>query len=192
MRAMSMPDWAFFPVMAAVAAGLVMLGLSIRPAGTEPLLTETRLEFRGPALANFIAAPGTQVFFVPDYPGGPVARMSATASVEARNSAGVALVVPGEFEARVPGQRIRVEAELRRVDDTLESTGLAYYTTNNGDSGVRELPVTDQFETVGFEWSVPEGEPNGREWVGFWPDLEGRGRQILVRRLSIEILPRDD
>lgn len=192
MRAFSLPDWAFFSLIAALAAGLVALGLVIRPAGTDPALNEERLEYRGPALANFIAGPGTQVAFVPDYPGGPVARMGSTASIAARNSAGVGLVVPAEFEARVPGQRIRVEAELRRIDETLEATGLAYYTTNNGDSGVYEIPVTDQFETVGFEWTVPEGEPNGREWVGFWPDLEGRGRQILVRRVSVEILSRDE
>ena len=192
MRAWSLPDWGFFPIMALLAAGLIMLGLAIRPAGSDPTLQGDRLEYRGPALANFIAGPGTQVAFVPDYPGGPVARMGATASVEARNSAGVGLVVPDEFEARAAGRRIRVEAELRGIDDTLDRTGLAYYTVGPGDSGVREVPVSDQFETVAFEWTVPESEPNGREWVGLWPDLEGRGRQILVRRVSVEILPQED
>jgi len=139
MRAFSLPDWAFYPICGAIAAAMVMFGLWLRPPGSEPVMEEGRLVYRGPALANFITGPGTRVAFVPDYPGGSVARMGSAASIEAANSIGVGLVIPPDFAETVSGRRIRVEAELRRVEDSLETARMAYFSVAAGRSGSNGL-----------------------------------------------------
>lgn len=192
MRAVSLPDWAFYPIVTLIAAGIVALAMVVRPAGTEPVVQGNRFIVVGPALSSFIPGPGTRVAFVPDYPGGAVARMGSDASLDAagRLSAGVGLVVPPEFEAAVVGRRIRVEAEIRRMEDTLEEVRLGYFTVSTEDSGWRRVPVHDGFASVSFEWDVPaDAALNEREWVGIWPDPQGAGRDLLVRRVTVEILP---
>lgn len=192
MRAASLPDWAFYPAVTLIAAAIVALAMVIRPAGTEPVVQADRFIAEGPALSNFIPGPGTRVSFMPDYPGGSVARIGSDASLEAAGSlsAGVGLVVPPEFEAAVIGRRIRVEAEIRRMDDTLEEARLGYFTVSTGDSGWRAVPVSDAFTTVSFEWNVPaDAALNESEWVGLWPDPQGAGRDLLVRRVVVLILP---
>lgn len=191
MRAVSLPDWAFYPIVTLAAGGLVVLAMSVRPAGTEPVVQGDRYIVQGPALSSFIPGPGTRVAFMPDYPGGAVARVGSDASLEAAGtlSAGVGLVVPPGFEAAVVGRRIRVEAEIRRMEDTLEQARLGYFTVSTGDSGWRIVPVGDAFTTVSFEWDVPADVVlNEQEWVGIWPDPEGVGRDLLVRRVMVEIL----
>ncbi|GGE46172.1 hypothetical protein GCM10011367_21220 [Marinicauda pacifica] len=191
MRAISLPDWAFYPLILLVTAGLIALALVIRPAGTAPIVTDTRVEYRGASLADFISGPGTWASFMPDHPGSPVVRTTSVAPVESANSAGIGFLVPEPFEAAVRGRRIRVSAIVRRTDPSLESLALAYFTAANGDSGWREIALTDEFEPVSFEWSVPRGEVNGQEWIGIWPDPEGGAREVIIRQVSVEILPQD-
>ncbi|TGY90332.1 hypothetical protein E5163_04180 [Marinicauda algicola] len=191
MRAFSLPDWAFYPLAGLLAAGLVALAMLVRPAGTEPVVQGGRFTVQGPALSNFIPGPGTRVSFMPDYPGGAVARAGSDASLEAAGalSAGVGLVVPPAFEAAVVGQPIRVTFEIQAMDDTLEEVRIGYFTVSTGDSGWRAVPVSERFETVSFDWQVPaDAALNENEWVGIWPDPEGLGRDVLVRRVVIEIL----
>ena len=142
----------------------------------------------GAALADFISGPGTWAGFMPDHPGSPVVRMTSTAPVENANSAGVGFYIPPDFEEAVRGKRVRVSAELRRGGGGLETARLAYFTVANGDSGWREVPLSDEFATVSFEWTAPDGEVNEQEWVGFWPDPEGLAREVILRRVWVEIL----
>ncbi|XBQ15339.1 MAG: hypothetical protein ABL308_10250 [Oceanicaulis sp.] len=188
----SLPDWAFLPVAAAVFAGLIMLAMTYRPTGQDPIVTDTQYLMTGPALGQLVPGPGTSVQLVTGAME-PLARMRASASLEAagRLSAGVAAIIPPEFEAAVIGRLLKVEAELRAEPGSeLTEARLGYFTTGGGDSGWRPVPVSEEFRTVGFCWRVrPDAPTNGVESVGVWPDVEGADRVLLVRELRVTIQP---
>lgn len=178
-----------------IAAGLVYLALAMRPSGVGPVITETRLQLEGAALSELIAGPGTRAEFMPDAAGGPASRATAMSSMEAsgRLSAGVGAVVPPEFEARVIGRRMRVEVEMRALDDSLTQAHIAYFTVGGGDSGWRLVEVGPDYAVASFIHSVPSDEPaNGQEWIGVWPDADGRARSLLIRRITVTLLDEDD
>ncbi|MGJ3230642.1 MAG: hypothetical protein ACFE0P_02470 [Oceanicaulis sp.] len=191
----SPPDWVFMPGAALVFAGLVVLALAYEPAGEDPLATETEYVMAGPALAQLIAGPGTG-FQLLTATGTPMARLTASASFEAAGSlsAGVFTVLPPEFEARLAGRLVKVEATLRAAPEAggLDETRMAYFTTGEGggSSGWRTLPVTDTFETVGFCHTVSASAAGeDPELVGLWPDGNGANRGLLLQALRVTIQP---
>ncbi|MEO1040265.1 MAG: hypothetical protein AAFX09_12035 [Pseudomonadota bacterium] len=193
-RSFSLPDWLFFPIAGLLVAALVYLAMQIRPAGASAEVSDTRFQLEGAALSTFIPGPGTRVSFTPEAAGGAAARMTANASMETsgRLSAGVGAVVPPEFEARVIGRTIRVEVEMRSLNDTLTSAHIGYFTVGGGDSGWREVEIGPDYQVTSFQHEIPAREqPNDQEWVGIWPDEEGRARSLLVRRITVIILDED-
>lgn len=188
----SPPDWLFFSGVLAIAAGLVWLALSYRPGGTEAEVNESGFFLRGVALSQFIPGPSTRYSLQPG-PSGPVAHMTALASLEAAGhlSAGIGAVIPPEMEERVPGRMLRIEAEVSAVPDSeLEEIALGYFTIGYGDSGWQRVAIGPIFDTVGFCFQVPQNaEANDDEAVGIWPDPEGRGRHAIVRAVRVIIEP---
>ena len=190
---LSPPDWAFFPGALLVAAAMVFLALQIRPAGDSPVFEEGRYQLEGAALNQLIATPGTEVAFIADADT-PFVRTRALASMAAPGSSiGVAALLPADFEAQVVGRVVAVEAVWRAAPDTTSGAGLTqanlrYATTGGGDSGWRALPLGEAFEPVGFCYQVRGDAPvTGQEWVGVWPDAEGRGRAVDLRMLRATI-----
>ena len=192
LRRASPPDWAYYSIAGLAVAGLVWAGMEYRPSGAEPIVTENTYVMNGPALSQLIPGPGTRTEFFAG-PEGALARVSALASFEAagRLAAGVGAVVPPEFEARVAGRLLRIEATLRgEPDNAPDMARLGYFTVGFGDSGWRDIAVGETFETVGFCYAVnPAAEINGDEAIGIWPDLEGRGRAVLLREFRVTIEP---
>lgn len=188
----SLPDWAFYPVAVGVFAGLIALANAYRPSGAEPIVNDTEFIMNGPALSQLVPGPGTAVQLV-TATGEPLARMTATASLEAAGtlSAGVAAIIPEAFETAVIGRVVRVEAEWRSAEAGVITTArLGYFTTGGGDSGWRALNVDDRFERVGFCFEIPAAAPqNGIESMGVWPDETGASRALLVRDMRTTILP---
>lgn len=189
----NVPDWAFYPLAAGIAALLITAALLMRPYNAAAVVTENELVFQGVALADLVNGPGTNVRFDPGHEDGPVARASSTASFEMAGplSAGIAAFVPDAFETRISGRRIRVEYQVRAVEaDGPQTVHIGYFTSGYGDSGWREQPITTRYTTLSFEWDAPvyEGQ-EFNESVGIWPDPEGKNREILIRRIRIFILP---
>jgi hypothetical protein len=180
------------PGAALLAAGLIALAMALEPTGEDPVVTETEFIMAGPALAQLLPGPGTG-FQLLTASGTPMARLTATASLEAagRLSAGVAGVIPPEFEARVLGRLLKVEVSLRAApDSSITEARLAYFTVGDGDSGWRAVPVGSEFRAVGFCYQVnPDAPLNEVEFIGVWPDIEGGSRALLVRELRVTIQP---
>lgn len=187
----SLSDRLFLPIAVLAVAGFVWLALQLRPIGQNPVVTEDLFVMEGAALAQLIPGPGTQSIFDPASPGGPTARAIATASLDAAGhlSAGVGAVVAGAFEEAVIGETIEVSFELRAVDPEQTSIGIGYFVVGDGDTGWRRVPVSPGFERVTLRHTIPENAPRGNnDWVGLWPDPEGGGRAIIVRRIEVRIL----
>jgi hypothetical protein len=189
----SLPDLVFVPLVVLVCGGLIFAGLSWRPLGPEPTITETRFTMTGRALAQMIPGPGTTIQLLPTYGEQPVVRLGATASFEAAGnmSAGVGAVIPFEFEARVATRMVRIEAEIQSSPEGgVDAAKLGYFTIGHGDSGWRDIAVTDEWETVGFCFQTrPTAVANNDEAVGIWPDIGGTGRSLLLREIRVTIMP---
>jgi len=189
----SLSDRYFYPLALLAAGGIIWLGMQIRPAGEAPVITEDRYVMEGPALAQLIPGPGTASVFDPTAPGGPAARVTANASLEAagRLSAGVGALVPEAFEAAVLGREIEVRIDLQPVDPEHDHVHIGYFVVGRGDSGWRQQPLSGtQLQTVTMRHRIPLEAPVGNnDWVGLWPDSAGTGRTVIVRRIEVRILP---
>jgi len=188
----SLSDRFFLPFAAIIAAIVIWLAIQYRPVGQNPVITADRFLMEGAALAQLVPGPGTQSVFDPASPGGPTARTIATASLEAAGglSAGVGAVIAGDFEEAAIGRAIEVSFELRAIDPEQTSIGIGYFVVGEGDTGWRLVPVTTRFERVTLRHRIPENAPRGNnDWVGLWPDPDGAGRAVVVRRIEVQILP---
>ncbi|MCW5724836.1 MAG: hypothetical protein KIS81_07745 [Maricaulaceae bacterium] len=188
-RRLSLPDWAFYPVAALVLAGMIAFAMSGRAELQGVLVSETRLLAEGEALANLIPGPGTSVVY--DFAeGASLARSVATLEAAGHLSAGVGLLAPAVFERAVIGRRIRVSVEMRAADSSLTEARLGYFTTEGHDSGWRAFEISEDYAIYAFEHDIsPLTQANNEEWVGVWPDAQGLGRGVYVRRLQVDILP---
>lgn len=188
-----LPDWAFFPLAVALAAALIALAFQMRPGGDTALVSETGFSVQGEALADLVPGPGTSFRFDPNAPDGPAARLRSGASFELAGnlSAGVAAFAPAEFERRISGRRIQVEIEARTTGPNPPDTvKIAYFIVGWGGSGWQDVPIQPEYSTLVIEWEgaeLPAGPYS--EAIGIWPDIDGQNREILVRRMRVNILP---
>lgn len=187
----SLPDSVFWPVAAIVVAALVWGAMQYRPSGQDAVVTANTFVMEGAALDQLIPGPGTRTLFDPAAAGGPLARLTATASREAAGhlSAGVGAVIPPEFEAAVVGRDIEVRIEMRAPDPDLTHVHIGYFVVGDADTGWRQVEVDTVFGTLTLRHHIPAGTPQGGlDWVGIWPDEDGAGRPLLVRRIEVRIL----
>lgn len=191
MKLLSLPDWAFYPLMVLISVAMVYGSLSIRPPGGEVEFEENILLVEGPALANFFNGPGTRAQFIPDFPGGPVARLSADGSLDAlgRQSAGTGLYLPADYARMAAGHPVQITILMRAADEDLTDFRLAYFVLEEGSSGWQTRTVSNDFEEVTYTYTPSETSTRGQHILGFWPDPEGRGHSILIRRITMEVQP---
>ncbi len=187
----SPPDWLFYPGAALAGVLTVALAFSLRPPDAVPEVDGGSVVLEGRALNEVLPGPGVRVDFIPRSDSGPVIRVRADETIEVggRLFPGAAVPVPAEIEAAAIGRRVRFEVELRRVDSDLERIQIGYFTATSGASGWIPQPVGDRYATVAIEFDVPAGAAaDGREWAGVWPDPEGRGRAVLIRRMAVSVV----
>ena len=190
----SLSDRAFWPLAVAVIVALIWGAMQYRPSGQDAVVTADAFIMEGAALDQLIPGPGTRTLFDPAAAGGPVARLTATASREAAGhlSAGVGAVLPPEFEAAVVGRDIEVRIDLRSPDPDLTHAHIGYFVVGDADTGWRQVEVDTVFRTLTLRHHIPAGTPlGGLDWVGIWPAEDGSGRALLVRRIEVRILSED-
>ncbi|MCC5996953.1 MAG: hypothetical protein JJU18_11370 [Oceanicaulis sp.] len=188
----SLPDSVFWPAAALAAAALIWGAMQYRPTGQDAIVTPDAFIMEGAALDQLIPGPGTRALFDPAATGGPVARLTATATREAAGhlSAGVGAVIPPDFEAAVVGRDIEVRVDMRTPDPDLTHAHIGYFVVGDADTGWRRVELDNVYRTVTLRHHIPAGTPlNGIDWVGVWPDEDGAGRPVLVRRIEVRILP---
>jgi len=188
---LSLSDRFFIPLAVLAGAGLVWIAMQYRPLGQDPVVTETSFVMEGSALAQLIPGPGTEVAFDPAAPGGPVARVTATATLEAAGtlSAGVGAVIPPQFEARLPGRTIDVEIAVSTADAELTELGIGYFTVGSGDTGWRMREIVAEGAVLTLRHDIPVDAPLGNnDWVGVWPDPQGAGRAVSIRRIEVRLV----
>lgn len=195
MKFVSLSDRFFVPLAVLVIAAIIWGALQYRPAGQDPIVSGDRLIIEGSALAQLIPGPGTEVVFDPAAPGGPVARATATSSLEASGtlSAGVGAVVPAQFETAVIGRSIELAVTLRSADPELSEVAIGYFVVGDGDTGWRMRQIPADGSPLILRHTIPSTAPRGNnDWIGVWPDTAGAGRGVVIERLEVTILSGDE
>lgn len=180
-------DPIFYLAAILVAGGLIWLAMSGEQEQRGFTYDGQTLVIEGEALAGLVPGPGTEAAYVPDE---QATRMTANASFDQAGtlSAGVGLLLPRAFEESVIGHRVEVDVEIRAMRDGHDTALVAYFTAGSGDSPRMEIPLSDEWQTYSFAFDVPETAiANDEEWIGFWPDVDGLERPVLVRRIEARI-----
>lgn len=94
------------------------------------------------------------------------------------------------LEDKFSGRTVEVTITARRAAANGSDTLRAAYSTNSvGNSGWRDLKLTDSFSDVSFTYDVParQAEP-GTDYVGMVADPAGTGKAVDVKAIRITIV----
>lgn len=187
-----MKDWFFYPIAIALIAGMVAYAMSFSTVQTSdgPLSDVVLMEGRG--LQTLFAAEGTAFSIAGDV-NNPSAYAVLSAHVSRANapkSAGVFFTLGPEYEKKFASQNLRITVHARKGrSNPLNTFEFAYFTVGAGDSGWKEFALDNEFQDISFEFTpkLPVGDP-GNDFVGIWPDKDGRSRTMDVKWIKVEIV----
>lgn len=182
-----MKDRFFYPLAALVIFAIIAFAVSLK-TDTAPSNVDL-YERQGVDLAELFPSPGTTVQL--SQTGDDVfAVLSAHMSREiAPPSSGVFGTLGPAYEANFGGSTIRITVRARHskaVPSALMELG--YFTTGVGDSGWQPFKLSNEFVDYSFEFSPNPPSEDGIDYVGIWPDPEGKGGSIDVQSIKVERL----
>ncbi len=193
----SPPDIVFYPLAAALAAGLtiVALGAGAARLPTGPMgagrTDAAVLAVEGRDLARFVAGP-RDVVELRSAPGQPlllrvtgVRRESAAATPTQTAN----LRLAPDLEAAYGGKAVRITITARAAADAPAPFFKAGYAAAAGaDSGWTEFPLTDAFQDYAFEYRPPQANLDdlGLDFVGIMPDPSGGGGAVEIRKIVFD------
>ena len=182
-----MKDRFFYPLAILVVAAIIFYALSFK-VDNAPSNADL-YERAGADLEELFPSPGTTVVMV-----GPEDNRRAVLSAHmsrdvAPQSAGVFGTLGHVYEDNFGGAEIRITVRARRAQqspsDVME---LGYFTSGTGDSGWQEFILTDAYADYSFEFKPNAPTEKGNDYIGIWPDLEGKGGTVDVQSVRVERL----
>lgn len=184
-------DWQFYPIAILLIGAAIAYALSFAEH-PQNIDYSQGYEISGDSLQTLFASDGTSVSIAGDGSNpSAYAVLSAHVSKEiAPPSAGVFTTLSPEFEKAFAGQTIRVTVTARQGQATpVEEFDIIYVTAGAGDSPWHTFTPNDEFQTYSFtfEPDLPTGAP-GNDYVGIWPDVEGKQRTLDVKSIKIDII----
>lgn len=187
-----MKDWLFYPIAMALVAGMIAYAMSFSTVERQDGPLPDFVLIEGRDLQTFFAADGTSYSIAGDV-NNPSAYAVLSAHVSRANappSAGVFLTLSPAYEKKFAGQNLRVTVHARQGrSNPLDQFEFGYFTAGAGSSGWLVLELENEFRDISFDYmpGLPNGDPSN-DFVGIWPDKEGRNRTMDVKWLKIEIL----
>lgn len=185
-----MKDWQFYPLL--IAAVVALVAFAYTRGHDDVGLAGPDFVVEGETLNTFYAAQGLS-FSIAGDAANPNAYAVLSAHVsrkQAPPSAGVFLTLPRVYKERYAGQPINVMVTARKGRASkLKSFDIAYLSTDAGSSGWQTFTLTNDFETYSFLFTP--GQPSGADgtdFVGIWPDVEGEGQTVDVKRIDVTIV----
>lgn len=185
-----MKDWQFYPLLLIAIVALVAFAYTRGHDDTG--LAGPDFIVEGETLNTFYAAQGVS-FSIAGDAANPNAYAVLSAHVsrkQAPPSAGVFLTLPRVYKQRYAGKPINVTVTARKGRASkLESFDIAYLSTDAGSSGWQTFNLSNDFETYSFPFTPrqPSGA-DGTDFVGIWPDVEGEGQTLDVKRIELAII----
>lgn len=186
----SLPDWAFYPIAAALAAGMVAGALSFGET-TQRSPEEIRaqgLVYEGETLAGVVTGngltadlltQGQDIFLQIDAERGPLDGIQSAGAFFA--------LTPGELDA-LEGSRIRITVEARQAEtQPAEGVRVAFFIPGIGQDSWQRYALDGDFRAIEFDVS-----PATCNWdygyIGIWPDWDYEHNTIEVRSVRLTAL----
>jgi hypothetical protein len=201
----SMPDLVFFPLCLLLAAALVFFAINPfadrLPRG--PVSGGGRnaedVTVKGRELNRFTAGDFGVVAVQPAGPGGrdTVVRIEreATAAYQDPRS-GPHIVLAEDLDLAFASRPVEVTIEARAAGDFGASFFEAEYFAKSGaDSGWRQFPLTNEFQSYSFRWFPPRhaGQSLEYDYVGVRPVAPDKKRTMEIRSIRVHALgPKTD
>ncbi|MEM7465006.1 MAG: hypothetical protein AAF362_20240, partial [Pseudomonadota bacterium] len=134
---------------------------------------------------KFIRSPGSAPF---------VANSNRPDAASSGSTQGVFIVLEPEVEAAASGKNVRITITARTAKKSGSPLfGLAYSTAAVGNSGWRNFIPTEEYSDYSFDYEVPVMKgPPGKDYIGIWADVEGTGRGIVVKDVSLNLVEPDE
>ncbi|WP_291841574.1 hypothetical protein [Maricaulis sp.] len=169
---LSLPDWAFYPLATAAAAGMIALAVSFGESdhrAPEEILAEG-LVYDGPGLAALQTGNGLTAEFLTENGEAFVRISAARGPFDGIQSAGAFFTLTPEEREALQGHRVRIRFNLRQADvQPAEATRLAFLIPGLGQDSWQRMPVGEDFAPIELDI-----EPPSCVWtvgfIGLWPD----------------------
>jgi hypothetical protein len=186
----SLPDWAFYPLAAAVTGGMVAGALAFGDA-TQRTPEQIRAEgmvYEGDTLNALTTGNGLEASVLIEGDTSFLRITAARGPFDGMQSAGAFFALsPDELEA-LQGHRIRLSFDVRAGgDQPAEGVRFNLFLPGIGQNGWTRYPVGEDFETVTFDISPPTCVWD-HGYIGIWPDWDFERNTIDLRRVELTAL----
>jgi len=182
-----MKDRFFYPLAALVVFAMIAFALSLK-TDTTPSNVDV-YERQRADLVDLFPSPGTTVRL--SETGDDIyAVLSAHMTREiAPPSSGVFGTLGPAYEANFGGATITITVRARQSKIAPSAKmELGYFTTGVGDSGWKPFELSNEYVDYSFEFSPNPPLEEGIDYVGIWPDPDGKGGSIDVQSVRVERL----
>lgn len=186
----SLPDWAFYPLAAAVTAGMVAGAMSFGESQhrtPEEILSEG-LVFGGSGLATLQTGNGLTAEFLSEGDQAFVRLTAARGPFDGIQSAGAFFTLTPEERTALQGHRVRIHFTVRRSPEN-GAMGLRtnFFVPGVGQNGWARSELAEDFEVLTLDLSPP-----GCSWtygyIGLWPDWTHEQNTIDLERIEFTAL----
>ena len=193
---LSLPDWAFYPLAAAVSAGMITAAVSFGDSthrSPEEILTEGTV-IEGDALSGLVTGNGLTASFLEDE-GTRFAQISAARGpLDGVQSAGAFFTLSEQELRAFEGHRLRFTYQLRSSSlQGARTAQLNFFMPDRGQASWEVVEVSADITTVELE-VVSTVCTWPQAYVAIWPDWAGNANTIdlvSIRITALEETPCD-
>lgn len=185
-------DLYFYPLAAALIAGMVALALSF--GGGEALsdaeIVEQGWTLEGEALRNLIVSPGTDMDYLDEDGGFVRMRANIAYGADGRPTPGIYAALGPDVERAFAGRTLRITVRARALPpDGLERFDSAYFPIEAAASPWAVFDLSPDWADYSYTFTPPiVAAPANTDLVSVYPGKRGENRPVDVARLRIEVV----
>lgn len=183
----SLPDWAFYPLAAALTAGMIAGALSLGESNyrSPEQILEDGVRYEGEQLDAVTLGNGLEAAFLIE---GEVRFARITASrgpLDGPQSAGAFYgLLPQEIEA-LQGHALEIRVWARRSSEQgAEGVRISLFTPGVGQGSWQRVTLGSDFEAISLTVTPPACNWN-YGYLGLWPDWEFNADTVEIRAVEI-------
>jgi hypothetical protein len=186
---LSLPDWAFYPLAAAAAGGMIASALSFGNSEhrTPEEIRAEGIVYEGELLAALTVGNGLVVDYFEES-GIHYARITASRGpLDGIRSAGAFFSLSPEALQAISGYRVNLDVTLRASREAAaEGARVNLFVPGRSQGDWQRIIVRDQFETVSLGVE-PVSCVLDYGYVGIWPDWSGGANAVEIARVAISV-----
>lgn len=183
----SLPDWAFYPLAAAVTGGMIAGALAFGDVSqrTPEQIRAEGLVYEGDTLGVVATGNGLEASLLTDGATSFLRISAARGPFDGMQSAGAFFAMaPAELEA-LQGHRVRVTIRARGADEhPAEGVRFNLFLPGIGQDGWTRHPLGGDFQDITFDVSPPACSWD-YGYIGIWPDWDFERNTVDVGRVEL-------